>query len=225
MFTDKVELKDFEKQDPEYQDLLRRVLAIQADCEIGPLVRSQLDQVRACGASPVVAHGQSQCAPAQPPRLVERVTRPGRDDYRVTGVAVVRDQPLYEFAGQRSGARVLPARSHEQLLGRERNGAGATGIAPLLHHFCIVRGVRSAVSFRFLPRQFETDVQVPICNRLAIHFRVIVVSWRNRQAIFTFSGSPFLRKFNSRSPHPRRRNSATTTFSACASSASRSSAP
>ena len=35
MFTDKVEVKDFEKTDPEYQDLLRRVLAIQADCEIG----------------------------------------------------------------------------------------------------------------------------------------------------------------------------------------------
>src|SRR5918996_1130397 len=35
MFTDKVDVKDFEKQDPEYQDLLRRVLAIQADCEIG----------------------------------------------------------------------------------------------------------------------------------------------------------------------------------------------
>jgi ring-1,2-phenylacetyl-CoA epoxidase subunit PaaA len=35
MFTDKVDLKDFEKQDPEYQDLLKRVLAIQADCEIG----------------------------------------------------------------------------------------------------------------------------------------------------------------------------------------------
>ena len=35
MFTDKVDLKDFEKQDPEYQDLLRRVLSIQADCEIG----------------------------------------------------------------------------------------------------------------------------------------------------------------------------------------------
>jgi ring-1,2-phenylacetyl-CoA epoxidase subunit PaaA len=35
MFTDKVELKDFEKMDPEYQDLLGRVLAIQADCEIG----------------------------------------------------------------------------------------------------------------------------------------------------------------------------------------------
>jgi len=35
MFTDKVELKDFDKTDPEYQDLLRRVLAIQADCEIG----------------------------------------------------------------------------------------------------------------------------------------------------------------------------------------------
>ena len=35
MFKDKVELKDFEKMDPEYQDLLGRVLAIQADCEIG----------------------------------------------------------------------------------------------------------------------------------------------------------------------------------------------
>jgi len=35
MFTDKIDVKDFEKQDPEYQDLLRRVLAIQADCEIG----------------------------------------------------------------------------------------------------------------------------------------------------------------------------------------------
>lgn len=35
MFKDKIELKDFEKMDAEYQDLLRRVLAIQADCEIG----------------------------------------------------------------------------------------------------------------------------------------------------------------------------------------------
>ncbi len=35
MFTDKVELGDFEKMDPEYQDLLKRVLAIQCDCEIG----------------------------------------------------------------------------------------------------------------------------------------------------------------------------------------------
>lgn len=35
MFTDKVELKDFEKMDPEYQELLRRLLTIQADCEIG----------------------------------------------------------------------------------------------------------------------------------------------------------------------------------------------
>ncbi len=35
MFRDKVELKDFEKMDAEYQDLLRRVLTIQADCEIG----------------------------------------------------------------------------------------------------------------------------------------------------------------------------------------------
>ena len=35
MFTDKVGSKDFSKMDPEYQELLKRVLAIQADCEIG----------------------------------------------------------------------------------------------------------------------------------------------------------------------------------------------
>lgn len=35
MFTDKIETKDVPKMDPEYQDLLKRVLAIQADCEIG----------------------------------------------------------------------------------------------------------------------------------------------------------------------------------------------
>jgi ring-1,2-phenylacetyl-CoA epoxidase subunit PaaA len=35
MFTDKVEVKDFEKMDPEYQDLLRRIITIQSDCEIG----------------------------------------------------------------------------------------------------------------------------------------------------------------------------------------------
>jgi ring-1,2-phenylacetyl-CoA epoxidase subunit PaaA len=35
MFAGKVDLNDFEKQDPEYQDLIKRVLAIQADCEIG----------------------------------------------------------------------------------------------------------------------------------------------------------------------------------------------
>jgi ring-1,2-phenylacetyl-CoA epoxidase subunit PaaA len=35
VFTDKVELADVEKMDPEYGDLLRRVLQIQADCEIG----------------------------------------------------------------------------------------------------------------------------------------------------------------------------------------------
>lgn len=55
MFTDKVELKDFEKMDPEYQDLLKRVLAIQCDCEIGgphlyledmlPKAPSKLDQL------------------------------------------------------------------------------------------------------------------------------------------------------------------------------------
>jgi ring-1,2-phenylacetyl-CoA epoxidase subunit PaaA len=35
MFRDKIELKDFEKMDPEYQEILRRLLTIQADCEIG----------------------------------------------------------------------------------------------------------------------------------------------------------------------------------------------
>jgi ring-1,2-phenylacetyl-CoA epoxidase subunit PaaA len=35
MFNDKVTLNDFEKMEPEFQDLLKRVLAIQADCEIG----------------------------------------------------------------------------------------------------------------------------------------------------------------------------------------------
>jgi ring-1,2-phenylacetyl-CoA epoxidase subunit PaaA len=35
MFRDKIELKGFDKTDAEYKDLLGRVLAIQADCEIG----------------------------------------------------------------------------------------------------------------------------------------------------------------------------------------------
>ncbi len=35
MFTDKVDLKDIEKIDPEYRELLGRVMTIQADCEIG----------------------------------------------------------------------------------------------------------------------------------------------------------------------------------------------
>ena len=35
MFQDKIDLKDLEKMDSEYRDLLGRVLAIQADCEIG----------------------------------------------------------------------------------------------------------------------------------------------------------------------------------------------
>jgi len=35
MFNDKIEAKDFKKMDKEYQDLLTRVLTIQADCEIG----------------------------------------------------------------------------------------------------------------------------------------------------------------------------------------------
>jgi ring-1,2-phenylacetyl-CoA epoxidase subunit PaaA len=55
MFTDQVEQQDLRKQDPEYLDLLRRVLAIQADCEIGgphlyvdailPSAPSQIDQL------------------------------------------------------------------------------------------------------------------------------------------------------------------------------------
>lgn len=35
MFTDKIEFKEFDKMDPEYKDLLGRVLTIQSDCEIG----------------------------------------------------------------------------------------------------------------------------------------------------------------------------------------------
>jgi ring-1,2-phenylacetyl-CoA epoxidase subunit PaaA len=35
VFTDKIELKDFSKMPKEYQELLVRVLRIQADCEIG----------------------------------------------------------------------------------------------------------------------------------------------------------------------------------------------
>jgi ring-1,2-phenylacetyl-CoA epoxidase subunit PaaA len=35
MFRDEVEHKDIEKMDPEYRELLGRVLTIQADCEIG----------------------------------------------------------------------------------------------------------------------------------------------------------------------------------------------
>jgi len=35
MFRDEVELKDIEKMDPEYRELLGRVMTIQADCEIG----------------------------------------------------------------------------------------------------------------------------------------------------------------------------------------------
>src|SRR5579859_3842197 len=55
MYTDQVEQQDLRKQDPEYLDLLRRVLAIQADCEIGgphlyvdailPSAPSQIDQL------------------------------------------------------------------------------------------------------------------------------------------------------------------------------------
>src|SRR4030095_12001038 len=55
MFSDKIELKDVDKMDPEYKDLLGRVLTIQADCEIGgphlyvekmlPAAPTKLDQL------------------------------------------------------------------------------------------------------------------------------------------------------------------------------------
>jgi hypothetical protein len=35
MFTDKIELRDFDRMEPEYKELLGHVLPIQADCEIG----------------------------------------------------------------------------------------------------------------------------------------------------------------------------------------------
>ena len=34
-YDQKVDLEDFDKQDPEYKDLLSRIITIQADCEIG----------------------------------------------------------------------------------------------------------------------------------------------------------------------------------------------
>jgi ring-1,2-phenylacetyl-CoA epoxidase subunit PaaA len=55
MFRDEVEQKDIEKLDPEYRELLGRVLTIQADCEIGgphlyvkdmfPSAPSKMDQL------------------------------------------------------------------------------------------------------------------------------------------------------------------------------------
>src|SRR5437763_16394836 len=54
-FTDKIESADVAKMEAEYQDLLKRVLAIQADCEIGgphlyvrtilPTAPSKVDQL------------------------------------------------------------------------------------------------------------------------------------------------------------------------------------
>ena len=55
VFSDRVEHQDLPRQAPEYIDLLQRVLAIQADCEIGgphlyvdamlPSAPSQIDQL------------------------------------------------------------------------------------------------------------------------------------------------------------------------------------
>jgi hypothetical protein len=43
----------------------------------------------------------------------------------------------------------------------------------------------------------ESEVQAPIRKRAAIHFKVIGVSRRSRQAISTFCESPLRRRANS----------------------------
>ena len=55
MFSDKIELNNFDKMNPEYKELLAHVLTIQADCEIGgphlyvekmlPAAPTKLDQL------------------------------------------------------------------------------------------------------------------------------------------------------------------------------------
>ncbi|SPE59526.1 hypothetical protein SBV1_3290004 [Verrucomicrobia bacterium] len=67
--------------------------------------------------------------------------------------------------------------------------------------------------------QFDTCVQVPMFNRRAIHFNVIVVCWRTPQAICTFSGPPLRRRLSSASVRPRRRNCPCTRPSAWSASA------
>ena len=77
MFTDKIELKDFDRMVPEYKDLLGRVLTIQADCEIGgphlyvekmlPAAPTKLDQL-------IVARTAAE-------EIDERGTEPGIHGY------------------------------------------------------------------------------------------------------------------------------------------------
>src|SRR5205085_9617281 len=66
VFRDRVEHNNLAKQDPEYVDLLRRVLAIQADCEIGgphlyvdamlPSAPSQIAQLVVARTAPQEIH-------------------------------------------------------------------------------------------------------------------------------------------------------------------------
>ena len=55
--------------------------------------------------------------------------------------------------------------------------------------------------------RLETQVQLPIGNRLAIHFKLRVVSRRSRPASFTSCGSPLRRHGNSGSSQPKRLSS------------------
>ncbi|MDE3075444.1 MAG: hypothetical protein KGJ86_08445 [Chloroflexota bacterium] len=58
MFTDKVDFSDVAGTEPEYQELLRRVLTIQADCEIGgphPYVKDILLQAPTASEQLIVA--------------------------------------------------------------------------------------------------------------------------------------------------------------------------
>ena len=104
MFKDKVELKDIERMDPEYRDLLGRVLTIQADCEIGgphlyvehilPTAPTKIDQlIVARTAAEEIDHYRKMAKLAgeigvdtshvlshpNQKRYVEAFIRPGRD--------------------------------------------------------------------------------------------------------------------------------------------------
>ena len=73
--------------------------------------------------------------------------------------------------------------------------------------------------------RFANEPAAPMFNLLEIQASVIVVSWRNRRAIFSFCASPFRRRANSASVHPRRWSSFSTSCSAHTSSLSRRSSP
>jgi hypothetical protein len=66
----------------------------------------------------------------------------------------------------------------------------------------------SFIRLRVAASRLDTLFPVPIANHFAIHFKVIVVSRRSRDAICTLFLSPLRRVFNSASAHPRR-------FSSC----------